>query len=160
MNYRVIFLIFSLAVSFLYSCKKEQLKPKVALQTEHSISIVTNQKIEKMLMAFYSSYLKEFVNENFQESEEKLDSIKAKYCTKSLLDSISNEFENNELDYDPFIKAQDVSSDMIATLTVNKVANSENKFNVQYFEKYSGHKTNIVVTVIDENGSFKISTLK
>ena len=160
MNYRAIFLICSLMVSFLYSCKKEQLKPKVALKTEHSINIGTNHKIEKMLIAFYSSYLKEFVNENLQESEGKLDSIKVKYCTKSLLDSISNEFENNELDHDPFIKAQDASSDMMATLTVKKIANSENKFNVQYFEKYAGHRTNIVVTVVDENGSFKISSLK
>ncbi|MBA0883369.1 DUF3828 domain-containing protein [Flavobacterium undicola] len=161
MNNKIFFCINLLVVLFLYSCKKEPLEPKRALKTEESNNSIENgEQIEKILTAFYTSYLEQFSNQNLKESEKKLDSIKVKYCTKSLLDGISNEFENNELDYDPFIKAQDASSDMIETLTVNKIAGSENKFHVQYLDKYSGHKTDILVTVVDENGSFKISSLK
>lgn len=159
MNCKTIFISLFM-ISFLNSCKKEELKTKVALKTENTISLEANQQIEKMLVTFYSSYLKEFSNENLHESERKLDSIKVKYCTKSLLDSISNEFENNGLDYDPFIKAQDVSSAMMESLIVKKISDSENKFKVQYFEKDSGNQTNIFVSVVNENGSFKISSLK
>ncbi|MGM8360736.1 DUF3828 domain-containing protein [Flavobacterium sp. ARAG 55.4] len=116
--------------------------------------------IQKMLKEFYSVYIKEFTNEKIAESERKLDSIEIKFCTKSLLDSISNEFEHNELDYNPFVKAQDASLDWIETLTVSRLSGSKNKFNVQYLDKYSGNATSIHVTVINEKGIFKISSLK
>lgn len=133
MNYRKIFWIKLLVILFLYSCKKEQIVSNAELKTEKSNTIKTDKQMEKMLMTFYTSYLQEFSNQNLKESERKLDSIKDRYCTKTLLDSISNEFENNELDYDPFIKAQDVSVNMIKSLSINKVEEYEKKIQGELF---------------------------
>ncbi|KDN55235.1 DUF3828 domain-containing protein [Flavobacterium seoulense] len=161
MNYRKIFCIKLVVILLLCSCKKEQFESNPVLENEKSnITVATDKQVEKMVTTFYKSYLEEFSNQDLKESERKLDSIKEKYCTKTLLDSISNEFENNELDYDPFIKGQDVSKDVINSLSVSKVEGSENKFKVNYLDKFSDDKVVILVTVIDENGSFKISYLK
>lgn len=161
MNTKKTVFVCMLLMSFLYSCKKEPLESKKQLSIESSKNeIDKGAVIQKMLKEFYSAYIKEFANENIAESERKLDSIEIKFCTKSLLDSISNEFEHNELDYNPFVKAQDVSLDWIETLTVSKLSGSENKFNVQYLDKYSGKAINIYLTVVEENGSFKISSLR
>lgn len=143
----------------LFSCNGKQ-DSKIGLETNNKNNDVENDiKIERMLTNFYTAYIKEIASGDLK-FEKKLDSLKNLNCTKILLDSIANEFEENELDYDPFINAQDASMEMIKTLSIKKINNSKNKFNVQYLDEYSGRKTNMKITIVEENGDFKISSLK
>ena len=153
MNKRHTFFIVILI--FTISCKKHDEKNK----TESSIidtKIETESNSKEILNTFYVAYLREFNNPNLKESEKNLDSLKNEYCKKGLLDSISNEFVNNELDYDPFINAQDVSEKMIESLSIENVSGQKNKFRVKFHDNNSEKETNIMVTIIDG----KISALK
>ncbi|MDX6189718.1 DUF3828 domain-containing protein [Flavobacterium sp. Fl-318] len=148
-------LFFIVIVLLIISCKKNDEKNKTELSsTDTKIADESNSK--EILNAFYVAYLHEFTNSNLKESERKLDSLKNKYCKKTLLDSISNEFENNELDYDPFINAQDVSEKMIESLSIENVVGQKNKFQVKFHDDSSENKTNIMVTITDG----KIAALK
>ncbi|MFH6944946.1 DUF3828 domain-containing protein [Flavobacterium sp. FlaQc-50] len=148
-------LFFIVIVLLIVSCKKSDEKNKTELSsTDTKIADESNSK--EILNAFYVAYLHEFTNSNLKESERKLDSLKNKYCKKTLLDSISNEFENNELDYDPFINAQDVSEKMIESLSIENVVGQKNKFHVKFHDNSSENKTNIMVTITDG----KIAALK
>ena len=142
-QFRVIFLIFSLSILFT-SCKKEDEDPEA----------------KAVLSKFYKSYISEVSNSrDLKRMEVRLDSLKKMYCTKSLIDSVNTEFEDG-LDYDPFINAQDADSKMLETLSVSYIKNSKNKYLVKYKNSFSNSETKIYVKIVDENGKFKISSLK
>lgn len=113
-----------------------------------------------MLMNFYKAYINELANtKDLKETEKHLKTIKEKYCVKSLIDSINNEFENG-LDYDPFIKAQDIDSNILQTLSVTDIANSKNQYLIKYRDSFSNKEIEIYTTVIEVDGQFKIVSIK
>jgi hypothetical protein len=139
---KTIFLIFSFSILFT-SCKKGNENPEA----------------KAMLSKFYKSYISEVASSrDLKQMEIRLDSLKKKYCTKSLIDSINVEFEDG-LDYDPFINSQDADSKMLETLSVTYIKNSRGKYLIKYKNNFSNSETKIQATVVDENGKFKISSL-
>lgn len=154
-----IYLISLLIIIFIFSsCKKNENKViKIKAKTEYS-----EKEIKSMIREFYSVYVTEFLSKNnLNEQKKKLDSITQIYSTKSLLDSINYEFKNNELDYDPFLNAQDANLQMLKTLIIQKSKQKENLYRVMYLtNEYDSSFTNITLTISKENGRYKISSIK
>ena len=119
-------------------------------------------EIENMIRKFYIAYISESISSiPASELQKKLDSITQIYCTKSLLDSIDNEFKNNELDYDPFLNAQDSSPEMLKTLSIHKRSQKENIYTVMYLsDKYDSTFTKIYLTISKIDGKYKVSGIK
>ena len=128
---------------------------------------VYNQKVEfseseskKMIKEFYTAYITQSLdtiapNKNI----EKLDSISQIYCTKALLDSIKNEFENNELDYDPIINGQDTHPEMLKTMMINKNIKA-NKYSVMFLsDTYDSSFEEVNLTIIKKGDKYKISSI-
>lgn len=85
----------------------------------------------------------------------KIDSLKSRYCTKRYLDELSSD---DDLDYDPFLKAQDYDIEWLKTLTVNKTPEKEMLYIVSYYESYKKARTTIRLKIIKEKGSYKIDS--
>ncbi len=119
-------------------------------------------EIKDRIKNFYTSYI-EISSSSIPLSEmnKKLDSVTKIYCTKDLLDSISYKFENEELDYDPFINAQDSKMSMLKSLMIFKDKKNENLYTVIYTDDINDSSTTeIVLTIVNENGNYKISSIK
>ena len=84
-----------------------------------------------------------------------MNSIQKKYCTVRFLKIIKNQ----ELDEDPFLKAQDSDSAWVKTLSVVKEAGKENTFGVSYIDKTNGHKTIIHVMLLKSKEGNKIDNV-
>jgi hypothetical protein len=128
---------------------------------------VNNQKVEfseseikKMIKEFYTAYITQSLDTiSPNENIEKLDSISQIYCTKTLLDSIKNEFENNELDYDPIINGQDTHPEMLKTMMINK-NKKVNKYNVMFLsDTYDSSFEEVNLTIIKQGDKYKISSI-
>lgn len=128
---------------------------------------VNNQKVEfsesdikKMIKEFYTAYITQSLDTiSPNKNIEKLDSISQIYCTKSLLDSIKNEFENNELDYDPIINGQDTHPEMLKTMMINK-NQKVNKYKVMFLSNtYDSSFEEVNLSIVKEGNKYKISSL-
>lgn len=86
---------------------------------------------------------------------EKINSIKKKYCTANLLRKI----EKDELDYDPFLNAQDSNIEWIKTLSVKKDTKENNLYYVSYKDTYNGTQIVIKLIVLKEKESYKIDAI-
>lgn len=76
----------------------------------------TNSGME-VLSSFYDK-IYELIRE--EASFQKLYSLKEQYCTKELLDGVAQMIIDEDLDYDPFIDAQDFAIENMQSLVVEK----------------------------------------
>jgi hypothetical protein len=108
-----------------------------------------------MLRTFYTNYITEISETSDVKKEiSYLDSLTHIYCTSSLLEKIKNE----ELDYDPFINAQDADIECLRTLTINKDAEVSNLYVVSYLETYSFQQINIKLLIVKQKNCYKIDS--
>lgn len=112
----------------------------------------TDEQIS-MLKEFYKGYITE--NAKMPIDFAKVNLMKKKYCTANLLSKI----EKEELDYDPFLNAQDSNTEWLKTLSVKKDTNGSNLYQVSYKDTYSGKLVVIKLIVIKEKGSYKIDAI-
>lgn len=113
----------------------------------------TDEQIISMLKEFYTAYITE--NAKMPADFTKINLIKKKYCTANLLSKI----EKEELDYDPFLNAQDSNTEWLKTLTIKKDTKENNLFQVSYKDTYSGTQVIIKLIVIKEMESYKINAI-
>jgi hypothetical protein len=120
-----------------------------------------------MLRKFYIEYNTAWANSNGNILIKKLDSLKSKYCTKNLRKELQAEFKRVGLDHDQLINDDYTDVAHLNTLNVTKENGKPNGYIVSYtvFTKdASNHpiQENIIVhvTVVKENGSFKIASAK
>ena len=130
--------------------------------TNYSYAQMQNDSSDKhvlaMLKDFYTSYIIESSKMSPTQTQ-KLNSIKAKYCTKGLLDKIEKQFKSGELDYDPFLKAQDVDTGWLKTLSFSKDLKKPSSYVVSYTDTNSSTKVNIYVTVVKKNEGLRITNV-
>ena len=120
-----------------------------------------DEQIIAMLEEFYKSYITEMISSTPPKLvDEKLDSIKSEYCTTNLLQKV----EEQELDYDPFLNAQDSKSECLETLNITIDSIKSNSYIINYYVnildpsyKKIKEEVTIHVAVIKEEGSYKIS---
>lgn len=110
-----------------------------------------NDAATEMLKEFYIKYITE-VSKN-SPSEKKLHSIRKQYCTAGLL----SRMKELQLDYDPFINAQDTDDSWIKTLSVKRHPEKGKGFYIVSFSDTES-KTTVTVTlsVIKEKDDYKI----
>nr|WP_315174473.1 DUF3828 domain-containing protein [uncultured Flavobacterium sp.] len=112
-----------------------------------------DKQIVEMLKKFYNEYLIEV--EKMPLNQRKVNLIKQKFCTSKLLSKI----DLLELDYDPFVNAQDFDSEVLKTIKFTKDSKNLNVYKACYV--YSFNKKNICIKlqIIKVNGNFKIDDI-
>ena len=115
--------------------------------------------IESMLRSFYASYLTECSRVSM--SNEKLDSIKKAYCTVGFLNHLNRQYEEFELDWDPFIAAQLCDTEWLKSLTITKDNQRNNLYNVSFF-RYPEDKIKVTIKmiVVKESDNYKIDYVR
>jgi len=117
-------------------------------QTQNKSS---DEEIKNMIKSFYTGYITE--NVKMPPNGSKIFSLKKQYCTTYLLDKINNQ----ELDYDPFLKAQDANLEWLKTLIVKKDSSKKDFYAVSYTD--NNKQIIIKLNVIKQNDSFKIDSI-
>jgi hypothetical protein len=118
----------------------------------------SDKQVIVMLKGFYTSYINVFSTISPAQIQ-KLNSIKAKYCTASLLAKIENQLKSGELDYDPFLKAQDVDTGWLKTLSFEKDSKKADFYIVSYVDNSSNTKVAIHLTVVKQGENYKIASV-
>lgn len=125
------------------------------------------QKLE-MLKEFYTIYIKQVADGPAGESgEQAINAIRKKYCSSRLLKELKKKFENGQLDYDPFLKAQDSDTSLLKTLSITKDEHKENVYEVSYsYDRLSGNRSEMIketviihLTLIKANNQYKIDSV-
>jgi hypothetical protein len=121
---------------------------------------IDQQEVVTMLRDFYTSYINQYSFEtNTRTLELNTSNLRKKYCTASLLDKINKETEAENLDFDPFLNAQDANADAIKTLTFVADQSNGNLYVVSYIEPYSKTKISIKLTVVKTTDGLKINSV-
>jgi len=111
----------------------------------------SDEEIMSMIKSFYTGYITE--NVKMPPNGSKIFSLKKKYCTTYLINKINNQ----ELDFDPFLKAQDSNIEWLKTLTVKKNVSKKGFYIVSYTD--NNKQIIIKLNVIKQNESFKIDSI-
>lgn len=98
------------------------------------------------IRTFYKEYLLGF-------DKDFADSVRRKYCTPELIEKLANK----ELDYDPFLNAQDFDDDLLKTLDIKKSNTPQGYYIASYVDGYSKKKVYIVMSLAGHDGEYKIS---
>lgn len=113
----------------------------------------SEKKAMEVIEAFYNNYITEISKMPF--SIEKIDSIKKMYCSTDLLAQLKNE----EQDYDPFLNAQDFSTDELKSLLIQKDTERESTYTVSYIENFKHSTIEIHVEVVKYKEGWKINAV-
>jgi hypothetical protein len=113
-----------------------------------------------MLKEFYTTYISEIGKKrgnNERINWEKINAIPKEYCTVRLLKEIEND---KELDYDPFINAQDADLKSLKTLSIKKNIEVPNGYVVTYGDSFGKEEVSIIkVVVVKEKDGYKIDSV-
>ncbi|MDR3142339.1 MAG: YbjP/YqhG family protein [Tannerellaceae bacterium] len=123
-------------------------------KSKTSVTQVDNreERAIQTLKEFYAAYISEC--DNLNGNLETMASIRNKYLTKTL----RNKLEEQELDYDPIIQAQDCDKQTITTLEINPEP-GRNVYNVCYTFPYDNQKICIKLFLMEEKGSYLIDDI-
>lgn len=110
----------------------------------------SDKQILSMLKSFYSNYITE--NSKMPPNQKNIKLIKNKYCTSTFLKKI----DKQELEYDPFLNAQDCKIEWLKTLTIRKDSIRNNLYYVSYINNYNNQHIIIKVIVVKLNQLYKI----
>lgn len=80
------------------------------------------------------------------------DSVMRKYCRPELIKKLSNK----ELDYDPFLNAQDFDDNLLKTLDIKKSNDPQGYYVVSYVG-YRNDNVYIAMSLAEDEGVYKIS---
>ena len=144
MKTKIIVLFFIGIVIFFYSCCNF---------AQNNLS--EDQQMRDMLKEFYTSYIIQFTK--WPPDPKKEGSIRRKYCTARLLKEIKND---EELDYDPRLSAQDSDPKILKTLTITKSDGIPNGYIVTYEDDFTKNKISIKLVVIKEKDGYKIDSVE
>lgn len=106
-----------------------------------------NDTAIRTIRGFYSAYITAC-----DEMPARLEEVKEKYCTARLLKALGKE----ELDYDPFLNAQDCDRSWIATLSVKRDTEEHDLYHVQYKDTSSQESIRLKLRLKHESGAYKI----
>ena len=110
-----------------------------------------NDAATEMLKEFYTRYITEISKTS--PSAKKLHSIRKQYCTAGLL----SRMKELELDYDPFINAQDTDDSWIKTLSVKRhPEKGKGLYIVSFSDTESKTTITVTLSVVKEGDDYKI----
>jgi len=105
-----------------------------------------------MLKDFYTAYVTEV--SKMPEDLKKIDLIKTRFCTASLL----SELRKKELDYDPFLNAQDSDMGLLKTLKIEE-SKRIGFYIVTYMDNFSKKPVRIVLSIVRDAGRYRINEI-
>ena len=119
------------------------------------------KEVKGMIKEFYKAYISQSLDSTSpKKNSARLDSITKIYCTKSLLDSINKEFTTYDLDYDPFLRAQDSDPAMLDFI-IEKMEKKENVYRIMFLSyQYDSSFEMITFKVTKDDGKYMISSMK
>jgi hypothetical protein len=97
---------------------------------------------------FYQEYLLGLENDF-------ADSVRAKYCTPDLIKKLAN----MELDYDPFLNAQDFDDNLLKKLDIKRANDPQGYYVVSYMDDYNNENVYIVMSLAEHEEGYRISDL-
>jgi hypothetical protein len=109
-----------------------------------------------MLSNFYKAYIPTFDMPGAAMSSK----IQKQYSTAKLTAWLKKQFEEEELDYDPYVNAQDADQDWLKTIQINKDAKTPNLYIVSFFDNYEKKRFYVRLFVAKEGNKYKISGFK
>lgn len=124
----------------------------------------TQEHIE-FLKEFYMEYVSFDENQiSGKEAYQNYLSVLEKYCTPSLNEKILRANETFEIDYDPFLYAQDISPVLLQTLQVKKYGKQKNLYEASfrsfnYFKQDNSDITKIKFEIINTENGCKINAV-
>ena len=108
-----------------------------------------------MLRDFYTAYMNEFTDMSLGHNE-RTNAILRKYCTEKLISRIPKLAE--QVDSDPFLKAQDSDSTWTKSLVIKKGAKYPGAYSVSYSDG-SNIQTTIHLFVVWQKETYVISNV-
>jgi len=114
----------------------------------------SDKQVFPMLKRFYTSYI--LALNSVPGSEKKLDSILTAYCDGRLLKKIKQRTEAGDLDYDPFLKAQDVDTACLKTFVFGKDPKRTDAYRFSYVANQGKYKPVIHLIVNQVDGIIRI----
>lgn len=148
------------AVSFyIYTMKTKNILYLIILNTLVFTKFAHAQtdSAKLMLTKFYKAYIPAFASSDEVNQTQKL---QKQYTTAKLNAWINKQTEAVELDYDPFLNAQDCDIYWLKTLKIEKDAKTPNLYIVSYVDKYNPKRNYVKLFVTKERNQYKISGFK
>lgn len=115
----------------------------------------SDEHVINIIKAFYTSYITEASKMPTPENVANQKTLKKKYCSEKLL----NKLEKEDLDYDPFLKAQDSNIEWLKTLAVNKDQVKQNVYAVSFTDTYNNSVISINLTAVKFKDSYQIDSI-
>lgn len=150
-------LLIILTLMFIYSCDTKSNKNN-SIQKENELlkDTIPNNSANKRIIRlkkFYTLYISEMSKDEI--NLRKVDSLKTSACSIGFLDYLNEE----ALDYDPFINAQDCNISWLEDLTINESNKDKNKYLV-CFNKSISDSICVKIELKLENGEYKINNIE
>ncbi len=112
-----------------------------------------------MLHKFYTSYITISSGEITKSNALLSNTLIRSNCTQKLCDSIQAQTKSGDLDWDPFLDAQDVIYSWLQTLSINKNPNLTHGYVIRYFDTYSQKESVIYLHVAMQSGKYLIDDI-
>lgn len=110
-----------------------------------------------MLREFYTAYLTEMMKDDLStHGLSRLENITKRYVTAQLLDKINNE---EELECNPFIDAQDYDNNWLKTLDVAKSESESGVFIVSFINEFDNNTKKVILLVTKNDSKYKIADI-
>jgi hypothetical protein len=144
-------LIFAITIQ---SCGQNSKKEVSHVVNDTVVGVANREETAvQTLKDFYTAYISE--RSKPDENWESTVSMKKKYLTKKLQEKL----EDEDLDYDPIIDAQDCDENWTKTLEINAEASHENVYNVCFVSFGDNQKKRIKLLLIKDNGNYLIDDI-
>lgn len=109
-----------------------------------------------MLLNFYKAYIPTFEMTGIKQALK----VQKQYSTAKLIAWIDKQTEKEELNYDPYVNAQDADQDWLKTIRIEKDAKTLNLYNVSFFDNFEKKRRFVRLFVTKEGNKYKISGFK
>jgi hypothetical protein len=123
------------------------------INCKYNRQIYPEDQILNSLKQFYTNYIIEI--DKMPLDEVKIKKLKEQYCTSKFITKL----EEQDLDFDPFLNAQDCNIEWLKTLSIKKDTIKTNQYLVSYKDIYSNSQITIDIFIAKDNNAYKIDSI-
>ena len=147
--------IYLLIAFFYFSCAGNSKTPGNE-SSENNIEMIKTSQDEgvEYVEMFYQEYISALLE--MPMDLKKIETIENNYLSNKLL----TQLRNKQLDYDPFLNAQDFEEDIFEKMKFENHPESTNMVKVSYEDEYTGKIVTLQLELIEDNGSYKINSIQ
>ncbi len=147
-----IIILFSILVFSCIQKNKEPIISQLDLKDSKVLNHSENNEIITFLKEFYHLYISENAKNNVDRKY--ILQLKEKYVSKELLEKLGNE----NLDYDPFVNAQDYNIDWLQNIQITQVDNKDSTYLISILDNQV--KKEIYVAVKKQDNAYRIISIE